>query len=211
MSCYEDTAFLGNWKFYNEKGTLSIEEAGETYKCVWKINQENAQYEYSGIGMFVDNQLFISRFSTQVPGGGIGLYKPIGDLRSNSSLWASTQNFNTLGSGIALREDRSESFEGNYKVRYFIKGNESPVYDLKILKKEQSDLYSLNWSVDDEVKLHGVGMVNNRKMVLAWGGIDFEYELVILSIKNEHERNILKGQCAVLGSSTIVEEVLIKY
>ena len=115
-----------------------IEKIGETYKCIWKIDREKTQDEYLGIGMFVDGKLFVSRYLNQVPVAGIGMYKPIGDLRSNSVLWASTQNFDILGSGIALREETNESFEGNYKVRYFIKGYESPVYDLNILKKEQS-------------------------------------------------------------------------
>ena len=206
MNCNEDTCFLGDWKFNDEKDTLSIEKIGETYKCVWKINRENTQCEYLGIGMLVDNELFVSRFSSQVPVGGIGMYKPIGDLRSNSALWASTQNFNTLGSGIALREDASESFEGNYKVRYFIKGYETPAYDLNILKKQQSNnLYDLNWALDDEVKLHGIGMTHNGQMVLAYGGIDFEYEVVILSIGSER---ILNGKCTLL--SNITKEIYTK-
>ncbi|WP_368487942.1 hypothetical protein [Clostridium sp. BJN0013] len=111
MSYYEDICFLGNWNLNEEQGTLNIEKTGETYKCTWKINKEDVQNEYLGIGMLVDNQLLISRFSNKVHGGGVGLYRPIGDLRSNSALWASTQNFNTLDSGIALREDTSQDLE----------------------------------------------------------------------------------------------------
>jgi hypothetical protein len=69
----------------------------------------------------IDDKLLVSRYLKQVPIAGVGVYKQIGDLRSNSALWASTQNFDTLGSGVALRNETSESFEGNYKVRYFIK------------------------------------------------------------------------------------------
>ncbi|MCB2309360.1 hypothetical protein LGL08_22660 [Clostridium estertheticum] len=202
MGSYNSTSFLGDWKLNNKQNVLNIEKTGETYKCVWKINGKNTQNEYLGIGMIVDNQLYISRFLKQVPGGGVGLYKPIGDLRSNSSLWASTQNFNTLGSGITLRENASESFEGDYTVRYFIKGTESPVYNLKIQKKKQSSLYSLTWDVNNEVKLHGVGVINNGQMVLAWGGVEFEYEVIILSIENE---NTLNGKCALL-SNNITQE-----
>lgn len=208
MNCYEDTCFLGDWKFNEGQGTLSIGKTGETYKCVWKVNIEDTQQECLGIGMLVDNQLIVSRFSIPTPGGGIGLYKPIGDLRSNSALWASSQNFDTLGSGIALKEDTGESFEGDYKVRYFIKGKEAPVYDLKIVKKEHRDLYALNWAVNNEVKLHGIGILNNGQMVLAWGGINFDYELVILSIENNN--TILNGKCALLSSSTITEQVFTK-
>lgn len=207
MHCYEDKCFLGEWNLDHEKGTLSVEKTGETYKCVWKINKKNTHCEYLGIGMLVDSKLYVARSLNQVPGG-IGMYKPIGDLRSNSALWASTQNFNTLGSGIALREDTSESFEGNYKVRYFINGYECPVYDLKIIKRKQSDnLYDLNWAEGDVVKLHGIGMTYNGQMVLAWGGIDFEYEVVILSISDE---GTLNGKCALLSSSNITEEIYTK-
>jgi len=208
MNSHEDTYFLGNWNFNDEKGTLNIEKIGETYKCIWKIDRDNTHYEYLGIGMVVDGKLFVSRYLNQVPVAGVGMYKPIGDLRSQSALWASTQNFDTLGSGIALRNETSENFEGNYKVRYFIKGYESPVYDLKILKKEQSDnLYELNWTVNDEVKLHGIGMINNGQMFLAYGGIDFEYEMVILSISNQ---SILNAKVALLSNGNISEEIYIK-
>jgi len=107
-----------------------------------------------------------------------------------------------------LREETSESFEGNYKVRYFIKGYESPVYDLTIRKREQSDnLYELNWAVNDEFKLHGIGTIHNGQMFLAYGGIDFEYEVVILSIGNQ---STLNGKCALLRDSSIAEEIYIK-
>ncbi|AOR25112.1 hypothetical protein [Clostridium taeniosporum] len=208
MNCYDDTYFLGNWNFNDKKGTLSIEKIGETYKCIWKIDRENTHYEYLGIGMFIDGKLFVSRYLNQVPAAGIGMYKPIGDLRSNSALWASTQNFATLGSGIALRKDTSENFEGNYNVRYFIKGYESPVYDLKIIKKEQSNnLYELNWAINNEVKLHGIGTIHNQQMFIAYGGIDFEYEVVILSIRNQ---STLNGKCALLRNNNLTEEIYIK-
>jgi len=208
MSCYEDVCFLGEWKLNEEQGTLNIEKTGETYKCIWKINKKNTQHQYLGIGMLVDNQLLISRFSNKVPGGGIGLYKPIGDLRSNSALWASTKSFNVLGSGIALREDSSEKFEGSYKVRYFVKGTETSNFNLNIIKKEDNDPYSLTWAIGDNVILHGIGLINNRQMVLAWGGIDFEYEVVILSISND---NTLNGKCALLNNNNITEEIYTKY
>jgi hypothetical protein len=217
MSYYEGTDFLGNWGLNGKcennityQGNLTIEKTGETYKCVWKINKENTEQEYLGIGMLIDNQLIVARFSNKVPVGGVGLYRQIGDLRSNSALWASTQNFNVLGSGIALREETSEYFEGKYKVRYFIKGNESPTFDLSIVKKEQNDLYSLSWAVNGQVQLHGVGMVNNGQMPLAYGGTNFDYQLVVLDIKNENGRTTLKGKCSSLKSE-LTEEILIKH
>ncbi|MDR3594503.1 hypothetical protein [Clostridium sp.] len=208
MNCYEEKCILGNWKFNDGKGTLSIEKIGEAYKCAWKIDKENTCYEYLGIGMFVDDKLLVSRYQKKVPMAGIGVYKQIGDLRSNSALWASTQNFDTLGSGIALRNETSESFEGNYRVRYFIKEYESPVFDLKIIKKEQSDnLYDLNWSVNNEVQLHGIGTIHNRQMFLAYGGVNFEYEVVVLSI---HNQGTLNGKCASIRNCSINEEIYIR-
>lgn len=208
MNFYEEKYILGNWKFNDGKGALSIEKIGETYKCAWKIDKENTCYEYFGIGIFVDNKLLVSRYQKQVPMAGIGVYNQIGDLRSNSALWASTQNFDILGSGIALRKETSESFEGNYRVRYFIKEYESPIFDLNIIKKEQSDnLYDLNWAVNNEVKLHGIGTIDNGQMYLAYGGVDFEYEVVVLS--NDSART-LNGKCASVSSCSINEEIYIR-
>lgn len=208
MNSYEEKYILGNWKFDNGKGILSIEKIGETYKCIWKIDKENTCYEYLGIGMFVDNKLFVSRYLKEVPMAGIGVYKPIGDLRSNSALWTSTQTFGTLGSGIALRKEISESFEGNYKVRYFAKEYESPVFDLKIIKKEQNDdLYDLSWAINGEVQLHGIGTIDNEQMFLAYGGVDFEYEVVVLSSGNE---STLNGKCASVRNFSINEEMYIR-
>jgi len=217
MSCYENTSFIGNWKLKKDhegkteyQGNLNIEKAGETYKCVWKIHDGNTEIEYLGIGMLVDNQLLVSRFSTQqVPSGGICLYKPIGDLRSNSALWASTENFNILGSGIALREDTNDKFEGNYKVRYFLKANPvtTPILNLSILKLEDKDLYSVTWALEDNIISHGIGMVNNGQMVLAWGEVNYDYELVILSIEDDDR---LSGKCTFLSNNIISEEIYTK-
>jgi hypothetical protein len=208
MDSDKEKCILGNWKFNDGEGTLSIEKIVETYKCIWKIQKENTCYEYLGIGIFVDNKLFVSRYLKKIPIAGIGMYKQIGDLRSNSALWASTQNFDTLGSGIALRKETSESFEGNYKVRYFIKEYESPTFDLKIIKKEQSDnLYDLTWAVNNEVQLHGIGIVDNGQMFLAYGGIDFEYELVVLSNVNENELN---SKCVLITNCSINEEMYMR-
>ena len=207
MNFDEEKCIAGNWKFNDGKGILSIEKIGETYKCIWKIDKENTCYEYLGIGIFVENKLVVSRYLKQVPVAGIGMYKQLGDLRSNSALWASTQNFDTLGSGIALRKETSESFEGDYKVRYFIKEYEAPIFDLKIIKKEQSDnLYYLNWSINNEVQLHGIGTIDNGQMFLAYGGVDFEYEVVVLSCEN---KNVLNGKCASVSNCNINEEMYI--
>lgn len=205
MNCYEEKYILGNWKFNDGKGILSIEKIGETYKCIWKIDKENTCYEYLGIGMFVDNKLFVSRYLKQVPMAGIGMYNQIGDLRSNSALWTSTQTFGTLGSGIALRKETSESFEGNYKVRYFAKEYESPVFDLKIIKKEQNDdLYDLSWAINGEVQLHGIGTIDNEQMFLAYGGVDFEYEVVVLS---SGAKSTLNGKSASVSNCNVNEEM----
>ena len=208
MNCYKEKCILGEWKSNDGKGNLNIEKIGETYKCTWRRDKENSSYEYSGIGILIDDKLLVSRCLKQVPMAGVGVYKQIGDLRSNSALWASTQNFDTLGSGIALRNETSESFEGNYKVRYFIKEYESPVFDLKIIRRDQSDdLYDLSWSVNNQVQLHGIGTTNDRQMFLAYGGINFEYEVVILNIDNQGK---LSGKCASVRNSSVNEEIYIR-
>ncbi|NOW90354.1 hypothetical protein BCD91_002377 [Clostridium beijerinckii] len=208
MNCYKEKCILGEWKSNDGKVSLNIEKIGETYKCTWSSDKENSHYEYSGIGMLLDDNLLVSRYLKQVPMAGVGVYKQIGDLRSNSALWASTQNFDTLGSGIALRNETSESFEGNYKVRYFIKEYESPVFDLKIIKKEKSnDLYGLSWSVNNEVQLHGIGMNHDKHMFLAYGGVNLEYEVVILKIGSQ---DTLSGKCASIRNSSVSEEIYIR-
>lgn len=209
MNSVEDKYFLGDWKLSDKRGILSIEKIEETYKCIWKINKDSTSYEYFGIGMLVDNRLFISRYHNEVPIAGIGMYKAIGDLRSNSALWASTQSFNTLGSGIALRKETSENFEGNYKVRYFVKEYESPVFDLNIVKKEQNDnLYNLNWAVNNEMQLHGIGIIHNGQMFLAYGGISFDYEIVILNFDNTTSE--LNEKYASTSNCNINEEIYIR-
>lgn len=205
MSSFDEKYILGNWKYDNGKGVLSIEKIGETYKCMWKIEKENTYDEYLGIGIIVDNKLFVSRYRKQVPMAGVGMYRKIGDLRSNSAMWASTQSFNILGSGIALRKETSESFEGNYKVRYFVKEYESPVFDLKIIKNEQNHkLYNLNWSINDEVQLHGIGTIDKEKMYLAYGGVNFEYEIGVFS---SADQNTLSSQYASVSNFNIKEEI----
>lgn len=208
MNGLHEKYILGNWKYEEGKGVLRVEKIGETYKCVWKIDKENEHNEYLGIGIIVDNKLLVSRYLKQVPVAGVGVYKPIGDLRSNSALWASTQNFDTLGSGIALRKETSESFEGNYKVRYFVKEYESPIFDLNIIKNGQNDeLYNLNWSINNEVQLHGIGIIDNEKMYLAYGGVNYEYEVVVLSIGNQ---NTLSGRYVSVSNSNINEDIYIR-
>ena len=54
-------------------------------------------------------------------------------------------------------------------------------------------------------------MVNNGQLVLAWGDLDFDYELIILSIENISGETILKGRCALLSSGNITEEAFTKY
>lgn len=54
-------------------------------------------------------------------------------------------------------------------------------------------------------------MINNGQMVLAWGGTDVDYELLILSIEHENKRTILKGESALLSNSKIIGELLTRY
>lgn len=210
----ENRSYLGNWNFKIEspvEGSLNIQKTGEIYRCLWKIERENTKHEYLGIGMIVNNQLLVSRFLMQTPRGGIGLYKPIGDSRSNSALWASTQSFNTLGSGIALRKDSgSDKFEGSYIVRYFLNGDEIAMFNLEITELNQNGLYTLTWAQENNVESHGIGMINNREMAFAWGDPNIDYELIILDSVDDEERKMLKGKCALLSNGNVMEEIYIK-
>lgn len=69
---------------------LSIEKTGEIYKCIWKISENKINNEYLGIGILIDDKLHISKLPINIAGGGICLYRHIGDLRSISALWASS-------------------------------------------------------------------------------------------------------------------------
>lgn len=89
-----------------------------------------------------------------------------------------------------------------------LKEYESPVFDLKIIRKDQSDdLYDLSWSVNNQVQLHGIGTTHDRQMLLAYGGINFEYEVVILNIDNQGK---LSGKCASVRNSSVNEEIYIR-
>lgn len=195
MKSIQDKCFIGEWDLlYNYSSKLTIEKTGETYKCLWSKLEEPFEY-YIGLGLLLENRLIVSRAKLKnendsLPSGGIGVYRPIGDNRSNSALWAKMNNFDTLGSGIALRKETSSSFEGAYKVRYYLKGYESPVFDLKIDKRDDIDLYSLTWALNNDIALHGIGMLTDGAMALAWGETKVNWELVILNLENEE--NILE-------------------
>ncbi|MEF9953535.1 MAG: hypothetical protein RR539_07050 [Clostridium sp.] len=180
--------FIGVWKESNQGKSLSIIKEGEILRCLWTEVKGELEYKRSGIGILINNKLYVSRFSESASKVGIGIYKSIGDGRSNSALWASTQSLNTMGSGIAIRENISDGYEGKYKVRYFINGMESPTYDLSIVYIE-SEIHSLQWSIDEKVKLHGIGVLDDDCMALAWGEVDFNYEVCILIIGKDKKLN----------------------
>ncbi|HEY1406091.1 MAG TPA: hypothetical protein VF857_05730 [Spirochaetota bacterium] len=217
MSDHENHTFTGSWNFTKttangiiRQENLTIEKIGQTYKCAWRIDEGNSQNDYAGIGMLVDNQLLISRYSIQAPFGGIGLYRQIGDSRSNSALWADTRDFHSLGSGIALRENVSDIFDGSYTVKYFMKGKETASFNLTIQKLENNNLYSLTWAKENTIVLHGIGMINNGQMALAWGQLSVDYELIILNIGKESGKLILHGPSALLSNPCTTEKIYSK-
>jgi hypothetical protein len=206
-------SYVGTWIIPNESriqsrssGLLNIKQTGETLQCSWEIVRDGNQHEYMGIGMIVENKLFVSRFSSQAEGGGIGLYRPIGDFRSNSALWASSKRPELLGSGIAIREATSSEIDGSYRVRYFLPGMESPVYTVIISKRDYSNLYLLSWLLQDKPHLHGVGMVYDDQLVFAWGDLGIDYDLVIYAIEDE----LLKGNCVLEKSQFISKEQFVR-
>lgn len=200
-------SFLGKWRLCDNKSILAIDEIGETYKCTWRISSDGYENEYLGIGMLINNKIFVSKFSKNVPKGGIGIYNPINNFRYISSSWASTQNFGVLGSGFACKQDMNKEFKGDYKIKYFIKENQSQIYDLNIRKSVNDKAYFLKWSIDEEEKLHGLGIVDNGTMILSWGEIEFKYELVILNIEKDCK---LRAKYILLENN-ILEETYIKH
>lgn len=188
---------------------LLIEKTGETYKCTWKIEKDSMLLDYLGVGMIVENQLLVARvllnkLEDVIPRGGIGLYGPTGDSRSYSALWASIIEIGFLGSGIVWREDIGEEFEGQFKVRYVAKGKESPVFNLTIHKQAPQGLYKLGWAIDDKKMYHGVGIINGKKLVFAWGDTNFDWEFVILSLQDD--KKVLEGEYGSLSCSSTRQE-----
>ena len=215
MDSVTDKSYVGNWKMMKSQaciGSLKIEKTGETYKCSWVVFNDPL-VQHAGVGMVVDERLLVFRFEKEknnnvLPKGGVGVYRPIGDKRSYSALWTSTQSLNDLGSGIAWSNNISESFEGEYRVRYFLKGHEIPVFNLKINKRESTELYDLSWSIEEELINHGIGTVLNNHMALAYGELSIDCEIAILSIIKQDDKYILQCRHLLQSSNTVHEEIL---
>ncbi len=215
MVFFDETYFNGKWEIINPprstQGSLSIEKTQETFKCVWSLDVAPKQ-DYFGIGMLVGRKLYVSRFIQQdtgnclMPLGGVCTYKPIGDQRSLAVLWAGTDNFYSLGSGIAIRRERSESFEGSYEVRYFLRENEDR-FELKIKHAKSKNLYSLNWARKEQPLLHGIGMIMDGQMVIAWGELTVKWEVMILEFENKEGFSLLKCKRVAQRSNLVCEEV----
>jgi hypothetical protein len=216
MDKYNADSFIGTWSLIEENeesATVTIEKTNETYKCTWSIPNDSST-KFIGLGMLVDNQLLVSRIKQKsnidgLPSGGIGVYKPIGDKRSNCALWANMQNFDTLGSGIALRQETNDSFEGDYTVRYFQKMHESPVFNLKIIGHDTKEFYRLTWAIGEKLALHGVGAIINGNMALAWGQLDIDWELVILNFRH-NDNSCIHSSRVSLKDAVIREEILVR-
>lgn len=215
MNLFCGRSVEGKWCMHTGGGTstgsLSIEKTGETYKCVWSLDVVPPQ-DYIGICMLVGRKLFVSRFKQRgadnnlMPLGGVCTYKPIGDQRSLAALWAGTDNFYSLGSGIAIRRERSESFEGSYEVRYFLGENEDR-FELIIKQAKRKSLYSLNWAKKEQTLLHGIGMIVDGQMVTAWGELTVKWEVVILELEDKGGFSLLNSKRVAQESNLVCEEV----
>ncbi len=196
----------------SSSGSLLIERTKETYKCVWSSSCKEHSEDYIGIGILVDHKLYVSRFiqrdihKSVMPMGGIGVYKPIGDKRSFAALWAETDNFCSLGSGIVIRKESSEGFEGFFEVRYFLRENEDR-FELKIEQAKSKSLYSLKWARKEQTLLHGIGMIVDGQMVFAWGELATEWEVVVLSVEKQEDSCLLNSKRVAQESNLVCEEV----
>ncbi len=215
MNYVDEIDFSGKWNMISPTGStpgsLSIERTNETYKCVWSLDVAPMQ-DYIGIGMLVGRKLYVSRFKQRdtsnclMPLGGVCTYKPIGDQRSLAALWAGTDNFYSLGSGIAIGRERSEGFEGSYEVRYFLRENEDR-FELKIEHTKSKSLYSLRWARKEQPFLHGIGMIVDGQMVIAWGELTVKWEVMILEFKNKEDFSLLNSKRVAQESNVVCEEV----
>jgi hypothetical protein len=215
MNLFCGRSLEGKWRMHTGGGTspgsLSIEKTGETYKCVWRSDKEYPEY-YFGLGIAAGHKLYVSRFkqrdthSNVMPPGGVAVYKPIGDRRSLAALWAETDNFCALGSGIAIRKESGESFAGNYEIRYFEHGLEVARFNLTIAKRSNEKCYRLNWDREEKQIFHGIGMVVDRQMVVAWGELATDWEAAVLNVKNQGKGCLLKSRRVSQKNNVICEE-----
>ncbi len=154
--------------------------------------------------------MIVSRFKQQdqndMPMGGVGLYKSIGDQRSLAALWAGTDNFCLLGSGIAIRKVISETLDGDYEIRYFLNEQEDK-FDLKIEQRQNSEIFNLSWARKGHILLHGIGMIVDRQMVLAWGELATEWDVVVLSVEKKEDSCLLNSKRASQGCNMVCYEV----
>ena len=176
--------FRGEWKqaaHGQPERVLRIERTGETWGCGW---QSTGGEILSGIGMTVNGNIAAAMFERRAGIGGIGMYRPIGDHRSVSALWSSTQYPDTLGAGIAIRKDNdSDDFPGIYTVRYFHKGKEANQFDLHI--EQSGECYGLRWEKGGAAFLHGVGIIADGDMLLAWGSTDVNFRISVVGIDGD--------------------------
>lgn len=179
-----DADYRGEWKSTMDvqpERILRFERTGETWGCEWRSTGGSI---LSGIGMTVNGNIAAAMFDGRAGIGGIGMYRPIGDHRSVSAFWSSTQYPDTLGAGIAMRkENDSDGFPGIYTVRYFHKGKEANQFDLHI--EQSGECFGLRWEKAGVSHLHGVGIIVNGDMILAWGSTDMNFHVSAVAINGD--------------------------
>ncbi|MCA1062998.1 hypothetical protein QTG56_14890 [Rossellomorea sp. AcN35-11] len=197
------TVFSGT--FESSDITLTINKQGESYRCNLKNKKDYLEMKH-GVGTEVGNHLVMATFNScsnliEQPIIGVCIYTPIGDQRSLTALWT-TINDSYLGSGIAIKSDRSPQLEGKYTVRYFAPEEDSVTLDVYIHK--EIDTYSLSWYLGEKQINQGVGIRLNDQLFIAWGDMEIKCELHVFSF-NPNDKYSLRC-ISILSNTTLLTE-----
>lgn len=176
-----ESKFIGKWTG-NDK-SIEITNSNKTFEC---------SLARANIGIVFKNSLIISEFDDDVQAGGVGVYSPVGDGSSYFALWSNTRIAGLLGSGIALKSDKSGDFAGEYSVKYFIGKNEVNSYVVNIECAENKEIYKLAWLQEGHKILHGIGIMIEDSLAIAWGSVNCQFDLDIFSFADNF--NSLKMQ-----------------
>ena len=80
-------------------------------------------------------------------------------------------------------------------------------FELIIKQARRKSLYSLNWARKAQTLLHGIGMIVDGQMVIAWGELTVKWEVVILELENKEGFSLLNSKRVAQESNLVCEEV----